>query len=374
MYFGFECIHNGDVKAENYFDHAATTRVAPEVFEAMRPWFTEFWGNAHSAHSMGMKAHDAVENARALIAELVGAEDPDQIIFTSGSTEACNVVLKAFSPEIWVSPFEHSAIRVPACRMGCPRIPNDGFVMTPPSDAKALAVMKVNNETGAVFSPRMVEGAFVFSDVTQAVGKIAIDSSEFDAAALSAHKFHGPQGVGALYMRDPSMISCEKALIEGGSHEHGLRGGTLNVPGIVGMGAAARLAMDTMDERFAHVSELRSVFIDEIEKSGLTDYQFNFCDVPAAPMSQVPHVVSMTIFDLVAAVMLVELDSMGFGISSGPACSSKNPNPSPVLEAVGLDPLEAQATLRVSFGCDNTVDSTVALAREIVSQAGRLRL
>lgn len=362
------------MKAENYFDHAATTRVAPEVFEAMKPWFTDLWGNAHSIHSMGLRAHQAVENARQQVANLVGCESPEQIIFTSGSTEACNVVLKAFAPDMWVSPFEHSAIRVPAKRLGCKVIPNDGFILSPPSDATSLAVMKVNNETGAVLTPRLLPNAFIFSDITQSIGKIPVDVNEFDAAALSAHKFHGPQGVGALYLAEPGCMGCDHALVEGGSHEHGLRGGTLNVPGIVGMGRAAELALEHMDEKIAYVTELRQVFIDEIQNSGLTDYQFNCSKVPAKPFSQVPHVISMTIFDLVAQVLLVELDSKGFGISSGPACSSRNPNPSPVLEAIGLDPLEAQATLRVSFSQENTKESTQMLAKNIIELAGKLRL
>ncbi len=362
------------MKAENYFDHAATTRVAPEVFEAMKPWFTDLWGNAHSIHSMGLHAHSAVENARSQVAKLVGCESPEQIIFTSGSTEACNVVLKALAPNILVSPFEHSAIRVPAKRLGCKIIPNEGFQLNAPQDAKALAIMKVNNETGAVLNPRLVEGAYIFSDITQSIGKIPVDINEFDSAALSAHKFHGPQGVGALYLADPSCLGCDHALVEGGSHEHGLRGGTLNVPGIVGMGKAAEIALDHMEEKIAHVSNLRKIFIDEIKSSGLSDYQFNCNQVPAKPFSQVPHVISLTIFDLVAQVLLVELDSMGFGISSGPACSSRNPNPSPVLEAIGLDALGAQATLRVSFGQENTPESTATLAKNIINLAGKLRL
>lgn len=362
------------MKASCYFDHASTTRVYADVFEAMKPWYTEFWGNAHSIHSLGLKAHDAVENARAEVAALIGAEDPEQIVFTSGSTEACNIVLKTLGPECHVSPFEHSAIRVPACRLGCTVIPNKGWELFPDKNAKALAIMKVNNETGAVLNPRMVEDAFVFSDITQAIGKIPVDPAEFDAAALSAHKFHGPQGVGALYLADPSVIGCEHALIEGGTHEHGLRGGTLNVPGIVGMGVAARIAKETLEEKLAYVTTLRDQFVSTIEESGLSDYRFNINVIPAKPFSQVPHVVSLTIFDLVAQTLLVELDAAGYGISAGPACSARNPVPSPVLAAVGLDPLEAQATLRISFSQDNTLESTAELAKRIVELADKLRL
>lgn len=362
------------MKASCYFDHAATTRVHDDVFQAMKPWYTELWGNAHSIHSLGLQAHEAVEKARAQIATLIGAEDPEQIIFTSGSTEACNVVLKALGPTTHVSPFEHSAIRVPAARMHCPVIPNDGWKLTPDPEAKKLAVMKVNNETGAVLNPRMVDKAFVFSDITQAIGKIPIDISECDAAALSAHKFHGPQGVGALYLEDPNCLGCENALIEGGTHEHGMRGGTLNVPGIVGMGEAARIAHETLDEKLAYVTDLRDHFVGLIEESDLDDYKFNFNEVPAKPFPQVPHVVSLTIFDLVAQTMLVELDNHGFGISAGAACSSRNPIPSPVLAAIGLDPLEAQATLRVSFAGSNTKDSVTELVKHIVDLADKLRL
>ncbi len=362
------------MKASCYFDHASTTRVYADVFEAMKPWYTEFWGNAHSVHSLGLKAHDAVENARAQVATLVGAEDPEQIVFTSGSTEACNIVLKTLGKNCHVSPFEHSAIRVPAIRMGCPVIPNEGWKMSPDPVAKALAVMKVNNETGAVLNPRMVPGAFTFSDITQAIGKIPIDPTEFDAAALSAHKFHGPQGVGALYLQDPSVVGCEHALIEGGTHEHGLRGGTLNVPGIVGMGVAARIAHETLDEKLAYVTTLRDHFVGCLEESELTDFRLNINQVPAQPFSQVPHVVSLTIFDLVAQTLLIELDAAGFGVSAGPACSARNPVPSPVLAAVGLDPLEAQATLRISFSQDNTIETTTDLANRIITLADKLRL
>lgn len=362
------------MKASHYFDHASTTRVYADVFEAMKPWYTELWGNAHSIHSLGLRAYEAVEKARAQVATLIGAEDPEQIIFTSGSTEACNVVLKTFACTMHVSPFEHSAIRVPACRMGCPVIPNKGWELFPDPKAKALAIMKVNNETGAVLNPRMLPDAYIMSDITQAVGKIPVDPSEFDAAALSAHKFHGPQGVGALYLKDPDCLGCDHALIEGGTHEHGMRGGTLNVPGIVGMGEAARIMNDSLDERLAHSQELRDHFIGVLEESGLGNYRINENKTPAEPFSQMPNVLSLTIFDLVAQTMLVELDAKGFGVSAGPACSSRNPNPSPVLAAAGLPPLEAQATLRISFGEDNTKETTEELARLIAGLADELRL
>ncbi|HTQ08893.1 MAG TPA: aminotransferase class V-fold PLP-dependent enzyme, partial [Fimbriimonadaceae bacterium] len=252
---------------ERYFDNAATTPLDPSVREAMAPFLAEAFGNAHSIHGWGLRAHDAVEHAREQVARVIGAEDPSQITFTSGATESNNWVLKAAS-EIAISPFEHSSMREPAITRGATLL---GVREERPSLPRLVSVMSVNNEVGTIWhAPDYAQpGDLIHSDITQAVGKVPVSVEGLDFASFSGHKFYGPKGVGALYAKDQP----PEPLIRGGEQEHGARGGTLNGPAIVGLGVAAEIAIEEQPENYRRATELRAILLDGL--NGLLDWQVN---------------------------------------------------------------------------------------------------
>ncbi len=268
-----------------YFDNAATTPLDPRVFTAMRPWLEDEWANAHSIHAGGLKARAAVTEARLAIAELISAEDPAQIIFTSGATEGANAVIAAQTTG-WISPFEHSAVREPALARGWTMAENRGYEVVPQPGFGA--VMAVNNETGAIFAP---VGGLI--DATQALGKIPFSVGDTAFAIGSAHKFYGPKGVGFVYARDGII----EPLLRGGEQENGFRAGTLNVAGIVGMGAAARLAAEEMDS--SPVEAMRAALRNVVPEALVN-------------AEGVPHILSLSFPGLQAETILLELDREGF--------------------------------------------------------------
>ncbi len=351
-------LQNGStVDASRYFDNAATTSVDPEVFDAMRPYFCEQFGNPHSIHGFGVRAHVAVEKARATLAGCLGASDPSQIVFTSGATESCNLALRMAKSEIWITPCEHSAVREPGLAAGAKLIPaHDGQLGDFPAGS-SVYIIKVCNETGGVTDPLRGDAAYRFSDYTQAVGKIPLDMSGLDSAACSAHKFHGPKGVGLLYVANPDEIDPSRALIRGGTHEHGARAGTLNVPGIVGMAKAMELAVARREETWAHAAAVRAVVLEGLE--GLDEYWTNDTE------NQIPHILSCSFHGLAAQALVIELDMAGYATSAGPACSAANPKPSEALISMGLNPADALSTLRISFGPENTLESAAGLSKSL---------
>ena len=344
-----------------YFDHAATTPVAPEVRAAMEP-FLALPGNAGSIHAFGRRAMDAVERARARVAECVGAEDPEQIVFTSGATEGCNAVLAAFDGG-WISPFEHAAVREPALRRGYGVLPNDGLNLLPGAgDASGLlAVMAVNNEIGTLWDARDLPAGRRFVDATQALGKTPLDLDGIDYAAFSAHKLYGPQGVGALFTADGRL----DPLLRGGEQEGGRRAGTTNVAGIVGFGAACELVTERLDADRAHAQDLRAVLLDAL--AGVSDWRTNGGE------AAVPHILSLSFLGLEGETLVIEADGAGFAISAGAACSSRSTEPSHVLTALGIDDDWLRGTVRISFGRANTRDSAVELGKTLVRCAENLR-
>ncbi|QYK53960.1 MAG: aminotransferase class V-fold PLP-dependent enzyme [Fimbriimonadaceae bacterium] len=348
------------MKLENYFDNAATTALHPTVKEAMLPWMGEWFGNPHSLHSWGSRAKNAVEQARAKIAELLQAEDPSQIIFTSGATESCNTMLSLLSPkDTAVSPFEHSAIRVPAAQKGFTLIPNMGFSLS--SSAHNQVITSCCNETGAILTSE----ATWYSDITQTAGKLPFNLEDTEAAAFSAHKFHGPMGVGGLFIKDPNDLNESNAHQVGGGQEQGRRSGTLNVPGIVGMAKALEIALENQQANLNHATELRHIITDELRSVS----HITFNDAPV----QSPFILSITIPGLVAQALVIDMDRLGFAISSGAACSSQSTQPSPVLKALGKTDAEALATIRASFAYYNTRDSAFELATQLKSAISSLR-
>jgi cysteine desulfurase len=351
------------VEPTRYFDHAATTPLDPAVLREMLPFLEGDFGNANSLHSFGRKAHEAVELARERVAEIIGAEDPSQIVFTSGATEGNNWVLGSF-PDAVVSPFEHSSIRERATQLGLRTLQHVRENLSPQIEqASLLSVMAVNNETGTIWdaaSLRRTAGR-LHSDITQAVGKIPVDVSNLDFATMSAHKFYGPKGVGAAYVQFERL----NPMLFGGEQEYGLRGGTLNVPGIVGMGVAAQIAMERREADYNHVLQLQEVVLETLAK--VSDFQIN------GGANRSPFILSVSFLGIEGETLVLEADHSGYAISSGAACCSSKTEPSEVLRAMGLDDSWNRGTVRISFGRANTADSAASLAACLRYSAEKLR-
>lgn len=346
-----------------YLDYNATTPVDPEVIEHMVPFLGEHYGNPSSkGHAFGWAAEEAVEVAREHLAGLIAAE-PEAVTFTSGATESINTVIKSAAahdriPHIVTSVAEHSAVFE-----SCKAIENDGARVTYlPVDRNGLidpqdlddaltdetalvAIMWANNEIGSVHPiaeiGRLVRsrGVPFLTDATQAVGKVPVSVDSVDFLACSAHKFYGPKGVGALWVRPGRRV---RPLLHGGSQENGLRSGTLNVPGIVGMGAAAAVAGRRLVEDSSRLSVLRDLLESELssEIEGLV--------VNASAARRLPQTSSLMFPGARAANLLTELRELA--LSAGSACSSGTGKPSRVLKAIGRSDAEALATVRFSLG------------------------
>lgn len=349
------------MKPSHYFDYAASTPIDPRVFEAMRPWLTDRFGNASSSHSWGRQAREAVEDARELVAALAGAE-PEEIAFTSCATEANNWVIKAAS-SVWYSPFEHACVRESAQAVGGRPLPVEGCRLLPPPTAGTVCVMTVCNETGAVVEPpELPEGSRLHRDAVQSLGKLSLGTGGGDTATFSAHKMYGPQGVGALYARDAEFPS---PLLHGGHQEPGGRSGTLNVAGIVGFGEACRIAEQEMEADHEKALRCREALIEVLSRDpsiGTNDHAVNS-----------PFVLSVSVEGIQAGTLVVDLDLQGFAVSGGSACSSESAGPSKVLLASGLSESRASGTIRVSFGRYSTVDASVELGHIVLASAARLR-
>ncbi len=371
-----------------YLDHAATTPLDKEVFEKMTPYFTGDFGNADSPHAFGRKAVNAVDFARDKMAELLGAK-PNEIYFTSGGTESDNWALlgAAYAQKengkthIIVSAIEHHAVKAAA-----EKLEREGFEVTylsaneqgiiQPALVKAalredtglVAVMYVNNETGAKQPVREIaalaheKGALFFTDAVQAAPHLPLQVKDLgaDLLAISSHKFYGPKGCGVLYIRSGVRV---KGLIIGGEQERGLRGGTTNVPCVVGCVAAYEKAVRGMQENNAKIELLRDVFLQELE--GLDGVKINGECVPALLNLQISGVNNV---DLVYAA-----DLQGVGISAGAACASASVKPSHVLLAMGMSEVQAKESVRISFGKDNTEEEVRKAAKIIKEIILRLR-
>lgn len=374
-----------------YFDHAATTPVHPEVLEAMLPYFSEQFGNASSLHSYGQLAARAVEEARAQVAELINC-DPREIIFTGSGTEADNFALKGIAEKlksrgnhIITSSIEHHAVE-----MTCRYLEKRGFHVTylpvdkdglvhPEELKKALtdqtilvSVMHANNEVGTIQPIKELaqiaheKGVLFHTDAVQTVGSIPVDVKDLgvDLLSLSAHKFYGPKGVGALYMRKGVAI---EPLIHGGGQERNLRAGTTNVPGIVGLGKAAELAKKELRERMEHNLNLRERLIKGLEER-LSDYVLT-----GHRTQRLPGNVSICVQYIEGESMLLLLSAEGFACSSGSACTSGSLEPSHVLLSMGIDPQLAQGSLRITLGRENTVEDVDRFLEVLPKVVERLR-
>jgi len=371
-----------------YLDNNATTPVLPEIYEAMRPYFSEHFGNASSIHHHGQETRAAVERARESVASLLGCR-ASEVVFTSGGTEADNLAIFGVveaGDHVINSTIEHHAV-LNACKHveseGCEvsYLPVDGRGLVDPDqvrralrpNTKLITIMLANNETG-VLQPaeeigRIADEANVYfhTDAVQAAGKIPLDVNRIgcDLLSISGHKMHAPQGVGALYVRKGTAL---EPILHGGRYERSRRAGTENVPGIVALGKAAELAAKGLsDGTIEQIEAMR----DRIEKTILPNTQATGVNGQGAP--RVPNTTNIYFDYIEGESLVIALDLKGLAVSTGAACSSGAIEPSHVLTAMGLRPDRARASLRFSLGKQNSeqdVEFALSLLPEVV---GRLR-
>jgi len=369
-----------------YLDNNATTPVLPEVFEAMRPFFGERFGNASSIHHHGQEARAAVEDARESVADLLGCSAAE-IVFTSGGTESDNLAIAgwvAAGDHVITSSIEHHAV-LHACKhlekIGCDVtiLPVDGRGLIDPSDVrrahrpntKLISVMMANNETGVLQPVEEIgkiasEAKVLFhTDAVQAAAKVPIRVRQIgcDALSISGHKIHAPQGVGALYVKKGTRI---QPLFHGGRHERSRRAGTENVPGIVALGKAAQLAKEGLDRR---EDEKTATMRDRLEQGILT--QVDEAGVNGEGATRIPNTTNLHFDHIEGEAMVIALDLKGLAVSTGAACSSGAIEPSHVLIAMGLRPNQARASIRFSLGKQTTeadIDFALALVPETVAR------
>lgn len=376
-----------------YLDHAATTPTAPEVLAAMLPYFSECWGNASAVYATGREARRAVENARKEVAKAIGAL-PQEICFTSGGSESDNAAIRGTAralrekgKHIITTAIEHHAV-LKTCR----QLEQEGFEVTrvrpdgegridPEEIRKAIrkdtilvTVMAANNEIGTLEPVGEIgricreQGVVFHTDAVQAAGAVAIDVREAgcDLLSLSGHKFYGPKGIGALYIREGTRLD---PLIAGGQQERGFRAGTENLPGIVGLGKAITLAAENLDRNAGHMRRMRDRLTDGLLAS-----------VPGAALNgpreeRLPNNCSIRFDGIDGEALLLRLDLAGIAASAGSACTAGNQETSHVLKAIGLTEEEAGSSLRLTTGIHTTeeeVDETVRTVREIVTDLRRM--
>jgi cysteine desulfurase len=371
-----------------YLDNNATTPVLPEVFEAMRPFYLEQFGNASSIHHYGQHARAAVEKARASVAALLNAR-PAEIVFTSGGTEADNLGIFGLvqrGDHVITSTIEHSAVTNTCKRleqMGCEVtfVPVNAQGEIYPGNVHAalrpntrlISIMMANNETGVIQAVeeigKIAQEADVFfhTDAVQAAGKVPIDVQKIacDALSISGHKIHAPQGTGAIYIKKGTLIQPQ---IYGGSHERQRRAGTENLPGIVGIGKAAELAKQWLDgDGPAEMAAMRDRLQDSI-LSTMGDLGVNGLGAP-----RVPNTTNLWFDHIEGEALVIALDLKGLAVSSGAACSSGAIEPSHVLLAMGLPHQRARASIRVSLGKQTTQEDIDFAIKVIPETVGRLR-
>src|SRR5438552_40143 len=373
-----------------YFDNNATTPVLPEVFDAMRPYLGEHFGNASSIHHHGQETRAAVERARESIAELLGCR-ASEIVFTSGGTEADNLAifgLAAAGDHVISSTIEHHAV-LNACHqlerngVEVTFVPVDGSGRVDPADVKRalrantklISIMMANNETG-VAQPvaeigRIAAEADVYfhTDAVQAAGKLPVDVAEIgcDLLSISGHKMHAPQGIGALYVRKGTLI---KPMLFGGSHERQRRAGTENVPAIVGFGKAAEIAVAAFENgEVARLEALR----DRLQQAVLSEV--DECEINGGDAPRVPTTTNIRFGHIEGEALVIALDLKGLSVSTGAACSSGTIEPSHVLTAMGLSPAQARGSLRFSLGKQNTqqdIEFAISMVPETVARLREL--
>jgi len=373
-----------------YLDNNATTRVAPEVLDAMRPYLGEVFGNPSSAHALGREMKRAVEQSREQVASLIGAAETDEIVFTSCGSESDNWAIRgvlATQPSrkhIVTTQVEHEAVRN-VCRL----LEQEGYEVTwlgvdhngaldldalraaLRPDTALVSIMLANNETGVLFPIEEIgrivrerSDAVFHVDGVQAVGKMPIDlkNTAVDLFALSGHKLYAPQGIGALYVRKGISLP---SLIVGGGQEQGRRAGTSAVPNIVGLGAACRLALE--DSAHEHIAALRNRLEDEI----LNNIRNARLNGPADRSQRLSNTSNISFEYVDGQSILTHLDHAGICVSTGSACHSSTHESSPTLRAMNVPYTAAQGSIRFSLGRYNTaadIDTTLDVLPEIIAK------
>lgn len=380
-----------------YFDHASTTPVDEGVLNEILPYYKHQFGNANSAHQYGRATKVAIEDARELIAKLIGAE-PSEIIFTSGGTESDNAAIKGVvnanrKTEIITSPIEHHAVIHPAESLkmkGC-RVtylqPDAAGQITPEQvdeaiseDTAIVSLMHVNNEIGTILPIKEIADVCsnhkvpFHSDTVQSVGKLPLNVKELgvDLLSMSGHKIYGPKGIGVLYVKNRTPWL---PWLQGGSQERRRRGGTSNVAGIVGMAEALKYCTDHLEAHNEHFNILRNELITGLEKKFSGRYRIN------GPKSNgVPHIINLAFpvddtaseKSLDGEMLLLNLDIEGICVSNGSACTSGAVEPSHVLKGIGLPDKLANSSIRISFGKDNTVEQVHFFLDKLESVLNRM--
>lgn len=370
-----------------YFDHNASTPLDPRVLEVMLPFLHEQCGNASSRHEFGTVARKAVDRAREQVAAIVGAQ-PAQVVFTSGGTEANNLFIRGMAAgmkpgQVAVSSIEHPCVTAPAqdlARQGWKlrklKVNCDGRIDLNDVDAALaektalMSVMLANNETGVIQDIATVgerakrAGAVMHTDAVQALGKIPVEFSALNVQALtlSAHKIYGPKGAGALVVDKRLDL---RAVLTGGGQERGLRGGTENVPAIVGFGVACEIAAGRLKELGARLSGLRERLEQELTGMGAVIFGNN------AP--RLPNTSYFAFRGIHGETLVIELDKSGYAVGSGAACSSTDNAPSGTLLAMGVEPELARGAVRFSLGADNSAEQVDGFLRALSGVLQRLR-
>jgi cysteine desulfurase len=372
-----------------YMDHNATTPLHPDVLDTMRPFLTTKFGNASSIHSFGRETRVAVDEAREIVAQSLGAK-PSEIFFTSGGTESDNLAIKGSiyvtgknDHHIVSSNIEHHAVL-----HTCQYLEKEGFQVTyvsvntygtvnPDEVAEAITdhttlvtIMHANNEVGSLQPIKEIgtickeKGVFFHTDAVQSFGKIPIDVNDVnvDFLSLSGHKLYGPKGIGALYIRKGKRIT---PLFHGGSHERNRRPGTENVAGIVGFGKAIQIAMESMESEAKKLSELRDTLMDRLAE------KIEHIHLNGHPMKRLPGTLNVSFAGIEGESIVLSLDLKGIAVSSGSACTSGALEPSHVLLAMGLSSELAQGSIRFSMGRENSkedVEYVVQVLPEIIER------
>ncbi|QLC50867.1 cysteine desulfurase NifS [Methanolobus zinderi] len=377
-----------------YMDHSATTPVDPLVVDSMLPYFTEKFGNASSLHSFGQEASEALSTARQQLAESIGAKT-DEIIFTSGGTESDNLAIrgvlekknsgKGKDQHIITSLIEHPAVLstcsflesigydvtyVPVDSEGI--LDMDEFENSIQDNTSIISIMHANNEIGTIQPIREISkiakenDIYLHTDAVQTFGKIPVNVDDLgvDMLAISSHKIHGPKGAGALYVREGTDL---EPFIFGGGHEQGLRPGTENIPGIVGLGKAASLAKERLGNDPEHMLKLRDSLISKIFDS-IEDVQLN-----GHSEKRLPNNVNLSFKYAEGESLQMLLDVKGIAVSTASACSSKSKKESHVLTSIGVDTDYIHGTIRISLGKDNTMEEIDYVAQSLKESVDKLR-
>lgn len=374
-----------------YLDYAATTPLHPEALATMQPFFSSKYGNPSSLHTYGQETKEAVEHARGLVSTALGAR-PDEIIFTSSGTEADNFAIKGVAhalgskgKHIITSAVEHHAV-LETCHFleqqgyTVTIVPVDRYGMVDPDDVgKAItkqtilvSIMHANNEVGTVQPITRIgnicreKEVYFHTDAVQSFGVLNthVDELNVDLLSLSAHKFYGPKGAGVLYIRRGTRIV---PLIHGGGQEWNKRASTHNVPCVVGLGKAVELAMAETKERVAHVRGLRDMLVASITNS-IDDVVLN-----GHPTQRLPNNCHVLVKHIEGEALLLRLNALGIAASTGSACSSESIQPSHVLTAMDIDPIDAHGSLRLTVGRLTTVDDIAYVSKHLPGIVKELR-